>query len=1012
MNDFMLTKVASVIALSVLLTIHTAEGRSWFGSDAADNHQFNDWYKGEYNNRLAFPVGGIGAGMFCVEGTGAISHMSVRNRMEVFFEPLMFAAVCVKGEEGNIAKVLEGPVPDWKIFGPGGTGNGKGFTSYGLPHFAKSQFLARFPFGTVKLADKTMPFDVELVAWSPFIPTDADNSSLPVGAIEYTFKNTSRRTVEAVFSYNAGHFLTPDRTGDITTTANGFVLSQQGKEGHPEWQTDFAILTDGDEAVVDHCWFRGDWFDSLTLAWENIAKARLMANGPIKGFAPGASLFVPFELKPGQTKTIRLLMAWYSPNSTLEFWTAPADSGPAFDNNPIRGTAPGQQTVSGFLGDRLINTFASGGDAAVGKLTSAKFTIRKDYIHFLLSGGDHPGQTCMNLIVNNRIVRTQTGRSSEALEWYAWDVPELKGQKAHLEIVDDHSGIWGHVNVDHIVFADSPNITPNEQKSIVFDDFEDGDLDGWVADGQATKEETPKKCCPNECGSRTHRPWYTGKFKDIHAVIDYWKRNYAQLRRDSDNFRDVFYGMTLPAEVIEAVAANLTILKSPTCLRQPDGRLYVFEGCNDDIGCCPGSCTHVWNYAQAFCHLFPSLERTLRETEFFVSQDETGHQMIRTPLPISKPVHNFYSAADGQLGGIMKVYRDWRIAGDDGWLKKMWPKVKEGLDYCQRTWDPRERGAIEESHHNTYDINYWGPNGHCTSFYLGALNAAIRMGTYLGEDVSRYQALLDKGIAFMEDKLYDGEYFIQRITTEGLNEAFKQIDYSNNGAGYRDIISKINVEGPKYQYGTGCLSDGVLGSWMETVCGLEPVLDPEKVISHLKAVYKYNLRHDLSDHANPQRPTYARGTEGGLLLCTWPKGGELSLPFVYSNEVWTGIEYQAASHMILKGMIEEGLDIVRTCRKRYDGRVRNPFNEYECGHWYGRALSSYGLLQALTGVRYDAVENTLYIDSKVGRNFKSFLSTDTGFGLAGLKNGKPFIEVAYGSIDVDRFNVSGKMINR
>jgi hypothetical protein len=194
------------------------------------------------------------------------------------------------------------------------------------------------------------------------------------------------------------------------------------------------------------------------------------------------------------------------------------------------------------------------------------------------------------------------------------------------------------------------------------------------------------------------------------------------------------------------------------------------------------------------------------------------------------------------------------------------------------------------------------------------------------------------------------------------------------------------------------------------VCGLEDVVDTDQVKSHLKAIYKYNLKHDLSDHVNPQRPGYALGQDGGLLLCTWPKGGKLSLPFVYSNEVWTGIEYQVASHLMMHGLVKEGLDIVQTCRKRYDGQYRNPFDEYECGHWYARAMASYGLIQGLTGIRYDAVSGSLYIDSKIGDTFKSFLSTETGFGSVGLQSGKPFIDVKYGQIDIKTVYVSGQVI--
>jgi hypothetical protein len=178
------------------------------------------------------------------------------------------------------------------------------------------------------------------------------------------------------------------------------------------------------------------------------------------------------------------------------------------------------------------------------------------------------------------------------------------------------------------------------------------------------------------------------------------------------------------------------------------------------------------------------------------------------------------------------------------------------------------------------------------------------------------------------------------------------------------------------------------------------VIDAKKIASHLKAVHKYNLKRDLTAHPNPQRPSYACGNEGGLLLCTWPKGGELSLPFVYSNEVWTGIEYQVASHLMLMGLVEEGLDIVRACRDRYDGRVRNPFNEYECGHWYARAMSSYALIEGLSGARYDAVEKVIYLRPRIAGDFRSFLSTATGYGTVGMKDGKPFVEVKAGSIEI------------
>jgi hypothetical protein len=187
---------------------------------------------------------------------------------------------------------------------------------------------------------------------------------------------------------------------------------------------------------------------------------------------------------------------------------------------------------------------------------------------------------------------------------------------------------------------------------------------------------------------------------------------------------------------------------------------------------------------------------------------------------------------------------------------------------------------------------------------------------------------------------------------------------------------------------------------MALVCGVGQVLDRVKVESHVLSVHRYNLRSDLSTHANPQRPSYAAGSEGGVLLCTWPKGGKLTLPFVYSDEVWTGIEYQVASHLMLMGRVTEGLEIVRTCRDRYDGRTRNPFNEYECGHWYARAMASYALLQGLSGARYDAVDRVLYLRPRIARDFRCFLATATGYGTVGVKDGKPFFEIKAGEVDV------------
>jgi hypothetical protein len=505
----------------------------------------------------------------------------------------------------------------------------------------------------------------------------------------------------------------------------------------------------------------------------------------------------------------------------------------------------------------------------------------------------------------------------------------------------------------------------------------------------------------------TYQPWYTRRFSGIDGVIEYWRSQYQSLRAATDTFTRSFYDSTLPPEVIEAVAANLTILKSPTVLRQADGRLWGWEGSGDAAGAGGyGSCTHVWNYSQAIAHLFPELERSLRDTEFGANQNEAGRQYSRAALPIRRlgELHSIGDpAADGQLGGIIKVYRDWRIAGDTAWLRGLWPRVRLSLDYCISTWDPEHRGWIEEPHVNTYDVEFWGPDSMCTSLYLGALAAAARMAEALGESGEQYLGLLRKGTRLMETELFNGEYFFQKIEWRNLRAAFPPNDawerlLAGSGSASTDELELVRQGGPRYQYGQGCLSAGLLGVWLSNVCGLDHSLDASKVSSHLAAVHRHNFKQNLAGHVNVGRPVFACGAESGLLLCTWPRGGEPPLPFLYADEVWTGVEYQVAAQLIAAGKLDEGREIVRACRQRYDGRVRNPFAEVEAGFWYARAMASYALLQAFSGARFDAVDGTLHLKPAIKGDFRCFLSTATGFGTVGVKNGRPFVEVVSGHI--------------
>ncbi|MDI6618792.1 MAG: GH116 family glycosyl hydrolase [Clostridiales bacterium] len=782
-------------------------------------------YEGDSLENISYPLGGIGAGMICICGNGSLSSISVRNRPNINFEPNIFSVLTVKDENNKRSKVIEAPVAKHKIFSCGNdSGLGLSGKDYGLPRFIKGEFASHFPFASITLGDDVMPVSVEITAWSPFIPNGEDRSSYPFAALEYNFKNIGGADIEAVYYFNSVNFMKIDGDSRVRAIKGGFVLEQSASEKAPYNKGAFCACINDEDTYVDTAWFRGGWFDTMTMLWNGISAGQYQNKeypDSERGTEPGGTIAVPFKLKSGENKKIKLKLSWFVPDSDLN------------------------------IGDDSVK--------------------------------------------------------------------------------------------------------------------------------------------------ETYKPWYTSVFSNINECNDAWCKNYNILYRDTRKFTNYFYDTTLPDEIIEAVAANLSILKSPTILRQADGRLWGWEGCCDTKGSCHGSCTHVWNYAQTICNLFPRLERGLRQTEFYDMQDDlTGHQEFRAYLPIRKAKHTFRAASDGQLGGIIKVYRDWRICGDNLWLKTIWPRVCKSLNYCIKTWDPDRNGVLTEPHHNTYDIEFWGVDAMCSSFYLGALKAACKMAQALGEKYDLYSELYKKGRSYVENNLYNGEYFYQKVMYRNLHTKFS---YEGANTENKALLER---EGPKYQYATGCLSDSVVGVWLSEISGLDDIIDDDKLRSDLLSIYKYNYKENLSSHANPQRPGYALGNEAGLLLCTWPKGGKPSLPFVYSDEVWTGIEYQVASHLLIKGYTKEALDIVRSCRRRYDGTVRNPFDEYECGNWYARAMASYSLIFGFTGVRYDNIEKTLYVRTNNSNSYKSFISTETGYGTVEVDGDNVSVDVASGFIDIEK----------
>ncbi|GIX07287.1 MAG: hypothetical protein KatS3mg115_1690 [Candidatus Poribacteria bacterium] len=472
----------------------------------------------------------------------------------------------------------------------------------------------------------------------------------------------------------------------------------------------------------------------------------------------------------------------------------------------------------------------------------------------------------------------------------------------------------------------------------------------------------------------TWRNYYATRFESVTAVAEYLARHADRLEAKTRQFQEALFSSTLPESVLDAISANLSILKSPTCLRLEDGTFYAFEGCSPGAGCCEGTCTHVWNYAQALPYLFPQLERSVREADYKINLHEDGHMTFRMPLPLGViPDASFHAAADGQLGGVMKVYREWQICGDTEWLRKLWPSVRRALEYAWKYWDPDQDGVMEGVQHNTYDIEFFGPNSMLGSFYLGALRAAEEMARALGEEeqAQTYRRIFESGRQKLDEMLFNGEYYTQQVQFDAWRLSPNPVEPRRD---------PVIPDYPVYQYGRGCLSDQLIGQWYARMLRLGDLLDPDHVRRAIASVFRYNWKPSLMDHANPQR-IYALNDEAGLLLATWPHGERPGLPFVYSDEVWTGIEYQVASHLIYEGYLEEGLAIVKAVRDRHDGTRRNPWNEFECGHHYARALASYSLLLALADFWYSAPNETLTFAPRLWpEEFCCFFSVDSGWG--------------------------------
>jgi len=850
-------------------------------------------YRGASLRHVAMPIGGIGAGQVYLTGDGRLTHWAV------FGEPRSPGDLLCEFE---VTARAWGRVETRRLDGTG---------------FDDIEFRGEWPFGFVRFrsrARRTFPLEVDLAAWNPKVPLLADVSILPGVVLQYRLRNASYEPARATVRgklLNAAGWL-----GDLAGfRATGFG----GNVNLPVAEADFAAV--------------------------HMGKSSRLGGRASEGAPP--HVFADFE------------------GEDYGDWTV---EGEAFGRGPARGTHFRQNPVTGFEGGGLVNSYL-GGDEPRGRLLSPEFTIRRLYVNFLVGGGSGAG-TRIDLLVDGRAARTARGQNREHLEPHSWFVGDLRGKRARIAIVDDASGGWGHVNVDRIVFSDEPARGPAEEATFCIAAVGEGGRTIAAVDAEGMSREGPSPAGESWAGVAEievevppgreisanfivawHSPsrvtagrsvgnLYATRHADALAVARALATNPRE--PETDRLRQAVFETTLPRWLVDRLWMPVSILATETVQIWESGRFWGWEG----VGCCAGTCTHVWNYEHALARLWPSLDRSIREKQDFgeAFDEETGLVGFRGDRRY---------AADGQAGTILKAYRAHLVSPDDGFLEANWPRIRKALDHLVAR-EGGEEGLLVGSQHNTYDIDFESANTFVGALYLAALRAGEEMAKRMGEaeTAARWRAVFERGSKATMEKLFDGEYFVQ----------------AGNGP---------------WQYGPGCLADQMFGQGWAHQLGLGYLYPVDAVRSALRAVWKYNWAPAVwpYNRAYPPERWFLGKDDPGLFLCTWPKGGRDAEPVRYRDEVWTGIEYQVAGHMIWEGMLEEALVMVRAIHDRYDGARRNPWNEIECGDHYARAMASWGCWIALCGCRFDGPAGVLAFAPRLNReDFRAFFTAAEGWG--------------------------------
>jgi len=901
-------------------------------------------YRGAELATIGMPVGGIGAGQVYLGGDGTLWHWDIFNRLR---------------PTGD-ANYAHPPRPDSpfrqgfaiRVSRDGGAkGEARPLDHRGFPDIT---FMGQYPIGRVEYRDEALPVAVTLEAFSPFIPLNADDSSLPATILSYTVKNTGSQRVEVEIA--------------------GWLENAVGLD------------TGGGSPLIRRSRVRR--FAGLTCL-------ECSAEAPPESEArpPRADVgFDDFEAE------------------TYEGWTA---TGTAFGAGPIEAAKmPGYQGEVGAHGKRLVNTHnarqgedVARGDAHTGTLTSRPFVIDRPFINFLIGGGDHKGKTCLNLLVDGKPVLSATGRRQNRLAPASFDVRAWQGRTARLQIVDDAAGEWGNVGVDRIVFSDRPAaaVLPLRDRPDhgtmalaligagegvrATAALPDDRVPPGVFAGDAVEEEARPfgkplvgsigrtlALRPGEAATVTfviawHFPnlrldglttegrWYATKFPSAVAVAEFVSHHFDRLAGQTRLWRDTWYDSTLPHWFLDRTFLNASILATSTCYRFGTGRFYGWEG----VGCCPGTCTHVWHYAQAVARLFPELERDTRErVDLGLAFDP------KTGIVDHRGEFHAGEAVDGQAGVVLRCYREHQMAADDAFLRRNWPHIKAAI---QRLIDKDgdADGILEGPQHNTLDAAWFGVIPWLSGLYHAALRAGEELARERGDAAfaGRCRAIFEAGRAKLDARTWKEEYgyFVQVPDPTHL-----------------DAVGSF----------AGCAIDQVLGQGWADQVGLGPVMAPAHVRGALAALWRYNFTPDVGPYraAHKAGRWYALAGEGGLLMVTHPFGPGPTFTgkadawsAMYFNECMTGFEHQVAGQMIGAGMLTEGLAIERTIHDRYHPARRNPWNEVECGDHYARAMASHGVFLAACGFAAHGPKGHIGFAPRISpADFRAPFTTAEGWG--------------------------------